>query len=109
MNKHDRERHYRLAMLLDGDFAAVDQLHRINARLHTLSERSCNGAGWYSSTWNNRDEARYWTSWTNAQDKARKILAGYGFTDYEEQGDPRGWGMFEAKNPATGQTLRINY
>lgn len=96
-------------------FANTDRLHRLNMRLHTLSERSCNGDGWGRSgqtipcKWDDADEARFIKSWDNAMAKVRAIFAQYGDFTVQEQGDPRGWGMFEATHKESGRVFRINW
>lgn len=88
----------------------VGTLHRLNMRLHTLAERSCNGDGWQRSRyWDEKDEKRFETSWNNAMAKVKAIFARYGEFEVTEQGDPRGWGMFEAKSKKTGRVFRVDW
>ena len=87
----------------------TNELKRLNSRLHTLAERSCNGDGWYSRSWNDQDEKRFQTSCASAMAKVRAIFEKYGDFEVEEQGDPRGWGMFEATSKKTGRKFRIDW
>lgn len=118
MIKRDYERRHefcaRLAAENDSNtwdnFWAVDALHRLNMRLHTLSERSCNGEGWgRRGVWNDKDEARFNKSWDNAIIKVKTIFSAFGEFDVTEQYDPRGWGMFEAKSKKTGHVFRVDW
>ena len=120
MSKQDKERHYLFSQALMEEPSPVgaletyrdaDELHRLNMRLHTLAERSCNGEGWSGRayTWNEADEARWNKSCENAMAKVKAVFAKYGEFEVEEQGDPRGWGMFEAKSKKSGHVFRVNW
>lgn len=119
MNKRDKEQHYMFSqnLMAESDevgaldtYQYADELHRLNMRLHTLSERNCNGQGWQRAHyWDDKDEARFTKSWDNAMAKVKAVFARYGEFTVTEQGDPRGWGMFEAVSVKTGVKYRINW
>jgi hypothetical protein len=99
----------RLRELQDKDVSILDTiddvkaLKRLNSRIHTLAERSCNGR--YSF----KDDTRVELYIHRAMKKVIDIFSAYGYFTVTRQSDPRLWGMFEAVHKLTGEVFRINW